>query len=64
MFAGQVMLGFSVSVTVTVKVQVLVLPWMSVATLVTVVIPTGKAKPLGGVLTMPERRAVVRRCHR
>ena len=38
------------SVTVTVKVQVLVLPLASVAVLVTVVTPTGKMLPLGGVL--------------
>src|SRR5258706_6947398 len=35
----------------TVKVQVLVLPLASVAMLVTVVTPTGKVLPLGGVLT-------------
>ena len=37
--------------TVTVKVQELVLPLASVAVLVTVVTPTGKVLPLGGVLT-------------
>ena len=39
------------SVTVTVKLQVLVLPLASVAVLVTVVVPTGKVLPLGGLLT-------------
>ena len=39
------------SVMVTVKVQVLALPLASVAVLVTVVVPTGKVLPLGGVLT-------------
>src|ERR1700719_825829 len=41
--AGQVMVGSCVSWTVTVKVQVLVLPLLSLAVLVTVVTPTGKA---------------------
>src|SRR5207249_9140554 len=48
---GQVSTGFCVSVIVTVKVQVLVLPLASVAVLVTVVTPSGKVPPLGGVLT-------------
>src|SRR5437867_5260988 len=48
---GQVITGFWLSVTVTVKVQVLELPLASVAMLVTVVTPTGKVLPLGGVLT-------------
>ena len=39
------------SVTVTVKVQLLVFPLASVAVFVTVVVPTGKVLPLGGVLT-------------
>ena len=39
------------SSTVTVKVQALVLPLASVAVLVTVVTPTGKVLPLGGLLT-------------
>src|ERR1051325_5788195 len=43
--------GFSKSFTVTVKVQTLVLPLASVTVLVTVVTPTGKVLPLGGVLT-------------
>ena len=39
------------SITVTVKLHVLLLPWASVAVLVTVVIPTGNALPLAGTLT-------------
>jgi len=39
------------SVTVTVKLHVLELPLASVAVLVTVVTPTGKVLPLGGLLT-------------
>ena len=39
------------SVTRTVKLQLDWLPLASVAVLVTVVVPTGKALPLGGVLT-------------
>ncbi len=38
------------SVTVTVKVQLLLLPLLSRAVLVTVVVPRGKAKPLAGIL--------------
>src|SRR5439155_777004 len=49
--AGQVSTGFCVSVTRTVKKQTLVLPLASVAVLVTVVTPSGKVPPLGGVLT-------------
>src|SRR5262245_28249245 len=49
--AGQSITGFWVLVTVTLKVQVLELPLASVATFVTVVVPTGKVLPLGGVLT-------------
>jgi hypothetical protein len=52
MLAGQTMLGGWLSLTVTVKLQVLVLPWISVAVLLTVVVPTGKADPLAGLLTM------------
>ena len=37
--------------TVTVNVHVAVLPCASVAVLVTVVTPTGKAEPLAGTLT-------------
>ena len=47
-FAGQVMLGGWLSSTVTVKMHVLPLPLLSRAVLVTVVVPTGKAKPLAG----------------
>ena len=36
--------------TVTVKLQLLLLPLLSRAVLVTVVVPTGNAKPLGGLL--------------
>src|SRR6266496_2915504 len=43
--------GGSSSTTVTVKVHWLLLPLRSVAVLVTVVTPTGKAKPLAGTLT-------------
>jgi len=50
-FAGHVIIGGWVSRTVTVKVHVLVLPLLSVAVLVTVVTPTGKAEPLAGTLT-------------
>ena len=35
-----------------VKLQLAVLPLLSVAVLVAVVVPTGKAEPLAGVLTM------------
>ena len=46
-FAGQVIVGCSVSFTVTVNEQVLVLPAASVATNVLVVVPTGNVLPLG-----------------
>src|SRR5258706_1834824 len=36
---------------VTVNVHALLLPWLSVAVLVTTVTPTGKVLPLGGMLT-------------
>src|SRR5207249_5497936 len=49
-FAGQVICGSWVSLTVTVKLHVRALPLLSRAVLVTVVTPTGKAKPLGGLL--------------
>ena len=49
-FAGQVICGDWLSVTVTVKVQVLALPLLSCAVPVTVVVPTGNAKPLAGTL--------------
>ena len=40
------------SSTVTVKMHVQLLPLLSRAVLVTVVVPTGKAKPLAGLLLM------------
>src|SRR5258708_30531410 len=49
--AGQVMVGGWVSRTVTVKMHWPMLPLLSVAVLVTVVTPTGKAEPLAGTLT-------------
>ena len=49
MLAGQVIDGGWVSLTVTVKLQVAVLPDVSVAVHVTVVVPTGKLAPLGGL---------------
>src|SRR6185436_20507801 len=48
MFAGQVMLGFSVSLTVTVKLQLAVLPWPSSAMQLTGVVPRPKLLPLAG----------------
>ena len=54
---GQVISGTCVSLIVTVKVQVLLLLEASVATLVTVVVPTGKVEPDGGVettVTLPQ----------
>ena len=47
-FAGQVMVGNSVSLTVTVKAQVAVLPLASVTLKVFNVLPTGNMDPLGG----------------
>ena len=49
--AGQEMVGFSVSLTVTVKVHIPILPAASVAVQVTVVVPTVKNDPLGGLQT-------------
>src|SRR5436305_710038 len=49
--AGHVMAGACSSSTVTVNVHWLVLPMASVAMIVTVVVPAGKAKPLVGLLT-------------
>ena len=49
MFAGQVMLGFSVSLTVTVKLQLVLLLDESVAVQVTVLVPFAKLDPLIGV---------------
>lgn len=51
---GQVMLGSSVSVTITCMEQVLVLPAASVARKTTVLVPTGKADPLGRPLIRTE----------
>ena len=48
MLLGQITAGFSSSLTVTEKVQTLVLPWLSVAVLVTMVVPIGKVLPLAG----------------
>jgi uncharacterized membrane protein len=48
---GHVTTGCWLSVTVTVNMQLAVLPLASVAVLVTVVTPTGKVLPLGGLLT-------------
>ena len=47
---GQVICGDWLSITMTVKLHVLALPLLSRAVLVTVVVPTGKAKPLNGAL--------------
>ena len=52
MLTGQVICGGCVSLTVTVKVHVLLLPLLSRAVLVTVVVPRGKANPLAGALEM------------
>ena len=46
MFAGQLIVGFSVSLTVTVKEQAFVLPAPSVTWNVFVVVPFGKTEPL------------------
>ena len=51
MLAGQEITGFSPSVTVTSNEQLEVLPEGSVATEVTVVVPTAKKEPLAGVET-------------
>jgi hypothetical protein len=45
------MVGFSVSLTVTVKEQLAVLPDVSVAVHVTVVVPFEKVEPEGGLQT-------------
>src|ERR1051325_4365858 len=58
MFAGQVIVGSSVSLTVTVNVQVAVLVAASVVEQVTVVVPLAKVDPLAGVqvtLTAPSQ---------
>lgn len=49
MFAGQVIIGGSLSRTVTVKLQVAEPPKVSIATQFTGVVPRGKAEPEGGV---------------
>src|SRR6185503_15005207 len=49
MFVGQVRLGFWVSFTITRKVQPFVLPELSVATAVTILVPFGKVDPFVGV---------------
>jgi len=51
-FAGQVIAGSWVSLTVTVKRHWLALPLLSRTVLITVVVPTGNADPLGGTLDM------------
>ena len=47
-----VMTGGVTSLTVTLKVQLFVFPAASVAVAVTVVVPTGKAEPDAGLLTI------------
>lgn len=51
MLAGQVIEGSCVSFTFTVKLQVAVLPDVSVAVTVTVVVPFGNVEPDGGLAT-------------
>jgi hypothetical protein len=46
---GQLIVGFSVSLTVTVKLQAPVLPEVSVAVQVIVVVPLLKVEPDGGL---------------
>ena len=58
---GHVMAGGCWSSTVTVKVQVLRLPLASVAVLATVVTPSGKVLPLGGLLTRLVNPAIIGR---
>ena len=53
MFAGQVMLGFSVSLTVTVKLQLVVLLDESVAVQTTLLVPFAKIEPLDGMQATP-----------
>ena len=48
MFAGQVIEGGCVSLTVTVNEQEAVLPELSVAVQVTVLVPSGKVEPEAG----------------
>lgn len=49
---GQVIVGACWSTTVTVKVQLFVLPEVSVAVQVTVVVPFGNVEPDGGLHTV------------
>src|SRR5262249_10148402 len=42
--AGQAMVGGCVSLTITVCGQVMLLPWLSVAVQMTVLVPTGKSE--------------------
>lgn len=60
MFAGQVIEGGCVSLTVTVNEQEAVLPELSVAVQVTVLVPSGKVEPEAGTqLTVaPEQLSV------
>jgi len=48
-FAGQFIIGISLSLTVTLKLHVAVLPDASVAVQLTGVVPFGKVEPDGGV---------------
>jgi hypothetical protein len=56
MFAGQVIVGSSLSVTVTSNEHVEVFPEASVATETTVVVPTGKTEPEAGVETTEDEQ--------
>ena len=60
MVTGQTSVGNSVSITVTVKLQVAVLPDVSVARQLTVVVPLGKIEPGDGLQTeeTPEQLSV------
>ena len=51
MFAGTISTGSTVSTTVTTKLPLPVLPALSVAAHVTVVVPTANVEPLAGVHT-------------
>jgi hypothetical protein len=51
--AGHCAIGGWVSLTVTVKLQESLLPEASVATHLTLVVPTAKEEPEGGVQTRP-----------
>src|SRR4029453_18905552 len=53
LFGGQVITGGCVSFTVTVNEQLAVLPEVSVAVQVTVVVPLGKNEPDGGEQAVP-----------